>query len=547
MKRTAMSLVSAVSAQILAATASADAAVTAQLADPLEWLYPDSAVGTVRACPGADVPANGVAEVNVLFNGLDPDRPLSYSCTDEAAEWFRLVAVPVERNTGPEGSLEDPANGATNRFVTRRAPFSVYDAMEPLGGSPVTPESPTMALRLRLRSFPQGRPEHVIGLDFRQGEYSQRFNFSVRVHGVNVPPVGKDSFKYTNWMDFKNAMRCHGITPDWSDAHFEVIEKYLRLAVYGRQNVMPLPLLMEKNQATGEIVLDEARYMRLAELARQTGLAYLEGPHLCRFGSEGWLSRVFWPRTDMTNTTSSIEGAAEVARLASAFADMIDRKGWRDIWYQHVADEPSGHNAAEYRIAAGIIRKYMPGIRLLDAIETPILAGALDAYCPKNFQYEQARDRYEALRTRPTDEIWCYTCMNPGGHWMNRLLDQEVLRALYLPWGCFVHSLNGYLHWGFNRYSPERLPWKNGFSGDLPAGDRTLVYPGPDGPWPSVRLEATRQGMEDLELLRLLERRDAAKARALASRIVRGFNDYDADADAYRAVRHDLLKSLSVE
>ena len=81
----------------------------------------------------------------------------------------------------------------------------------------------------------------------------------------------------------------------------------------------------------------------------------------------------------------------------------------------------------------------------------------------------------------------------------------------------------------------------------MPAGDRTLVYPGPDGPWPSVRLEAMRQGMEDLEMLRLLKERDAAKARALASRIVRGFNDYDPDSAIYRTVRRDLLNALHVE
>ena len=134
-------------------SSAADAAITAQLVDPLEWLYPDSAVGTVRECLDTDVPENGVAEVNVLFNGLDLGQPLSYSCTDKSAEWFRLVAVPVERNTGPKGFLEDCSKGVTNRFVTRRAPFSVYDVMEPLEGSSVNPMSATMALCLRLRSF----------------------------------------------------------------------------------------------------------------------------------------------------------------------------------------------------------------------------------------------------------------------------------------------------------------------------------------------------------------------------------------------------------
>ena len=50
----------------------------AQLSDPLEWLYPDSVVGSVPAPGTIDVPGNGVVEMNVLFNGLDTSVPLSF-------------------------------------------------------------------------------------------------------------------------------------------------------------------------------------------------------------------------------------------------------------------------------------------------------------------------------------------------------------------------------------------------------------------------------------------------------------------------------------
>ena len=51
---------------VLFAAASAGAAVTAQLADPLEWLYPDSVVGAVRECASmivrqAEVHDNGAS------------------------------------------------------------------------------------------------------------------------------------------------------------------------------------------------------------------------------------------------------------------------------------------------------------------------------------------------------------------------------------------------------------------------------------------------------------------------------------------------------
>ena len=37
-----------------------------------------------------------------------------------------------------------------------------------------------------------------------------------------------------------------------------------------------------------------------------------------------------------------------------------------------------------------------------------------------------------------------------------------------------------------------------------------MVYPGPDGPLSSIRLEAIRDGIEDYEYLRLLERKTAS-------------------------------------
>ena len=100
------------------------------LSDPLEWLYPDSLIAQVRSCVETDVPANGVAEVNVLFNGVEPGKPLSFASDAADGEWFRMVDVPVDQNTGPDGAVERP--GVTNEFVTRDAPFRVYDALEPL-------------------------------------------------------------------------------------------------------------------------------------------------------------------------------------------------------------------------------------------------------------------------------------------------------------------------------------------------------------------------------------------------------------------------------
>ena len=86
-----------------------------------------------------------------------------------------------------------------------------------------------------------------------------------------------------------------------------------------------------------------------------------------------------------------------------------------------------------------------------------------------------------------------------------------------------------------------------GHGGDnrLPAGDTHIVYPGADGPWSSLRLEAQREGFEDYELLRLLQAKRPALAAKVLARAIRGFDDYTKDPAVFRAARRALLKGLA--
>ena len=525
-----------------AIAAGAAAAPSARLADPLEWLYPDSAPESIAEFEETDVPSNGVAEANVLVTGLAPGETLHFSCDVPGAEWFRLRAVPVSRNTGENGMLEKP--GETNPFVTRDAPFEVFDAMEPVQGDSTDAGAGPVAMRLRLRRLPVASGPFTATIRLSQGDtFATNLAFRVNVHPVAVPPAGPDSFKYSNWMDYGKAFSRHGVG-DWTDAHFDMIARYAGLGAYARQNVAFLPSILIPGE-DGAPVPDEARYARLIALLQREGMVFFEGPHLLKFTDRDWKATSFTPVTGGP-PAGTPEGDAELGRLAAAFAGMIGRNGWRDIWCQHVADEPSAWNAAAYRAAAEIVRRAMPDVRLLDAIDTPDVADVIDAPCPKTDGYEKNRAAYAAAKAiRPGHETWCYTCCFPGGRWLNRFLDGHLLNPLLLSWGCFIHGIDGYLHWGFNWFGPDYTPFDAEDPWKLPPGDRALVYPGPDGPWPSVRLETIRQGLEDLELLRLLARRDPMRSDAVARRLVRGFCDYDAEIPSYRAARRELLEALS--
>ena len=227
----------------------------------------------------------------------------------------------------------------------------------------------------------------------------------------------------------------------------------------------------------------------------------------------------------------------------------IERNGWRDRWIQHVADEPTATNAADYRILVGMVRKYMPGIPILDATMDPSLAGSVDIWCPQAQEYQRNRKRFEAQQ-KLGDQVWFYTCCFPGGPWLNRLLDMELLRPALFGWGAARYDLEGFLHWGLNHYRPEQDPFEQNVVGHgggncLPAGDTHIIYPGTGGPYSSLRLEAQREGTEDFELFRKLKDRDPKAANPIIRRAFRGFDNYTRNVKTFRSARKQLLERVA--
>ena len=71
------------------------------------------------------------------------------------------------------------------------------------------------------------------------------------------------------------------------------------------------------------------------------------------------------------------------------------------------------------------------------------------------------------------------------------------------------------------------------------------MYPGKRGPLSSIRLEALRDGVEDYELLKLLEKKNRRKARKICDSVVHSMTDYALDPAAFRRARAKLIEALS--
>lgn len=532
-----------------------DSAFVVSFVDELEDLFPDSKCPNPRLLnTSLDVPRGGIAGVHLLLNSLRQGQELSFTITHSGrdvplAKWYRLLDVPVEKNTGLKERL-----GTDNPHVIRKAPFRVFDALQEIK-SPFKVKAQTTVLRLEIPVTVTEEPETKrFDINLKIGNQTKKLALDLNIHKAVVPNVGKDTICFTNWFNLDRIAFHHKLEL-FSAQYWDMLEKYAQLMARSRQNTfwVPLSAVFEK-QVDGTYLLDRPRLRKYVQLFTNTGMYYIEGGHVATRTKGEWLSKTFSILNADGPTATSKEGDRLLQQICQQLMEEIEANDWQDRWIQHVTDEPVESNAIQYRIIAGMVRKYMPNLPILDAnMETTMagieLYGAQDIWCPKANSYEQYRSAYDEMKSRG-DKVWFYTCLDPRGPYLNRFMDYERMRPMLMGWGAMLYDLDGFLHWGLNWYPfepPKNYsadPFSPSISGDLPPGDTHVVYPGPDGPLSSTRLEAHRIGFEDYELLKMLKAKEPQRVDNIIKKIIRSFSDYTKDPTSYRAARRELLKAL---
>jgi hypothetical protein len=516
------------------------------LVDNLAWLYPDSVMPptSANACE-VDVARGATAAVQILV--AEAAGPIRVNVKADGAQVYRLISVPVERNTGAVGFVEKPGE-AQNPYVTRRAPFRVFDAMQPVKGQ-IAPEDPVLGLYLQVPIEGKMRPgKHDFPIEISCGKEKVSLRLTALVHKAQIPPIGEQTLKYTNWFNLLLMASRHKLQP-WSAPHWKMIGRYAALMGRARQNMFWLQSTDIFEMVDHRPRLNVERLRKIVQIFTQAGMHYIEGPHFATRPDNQWTAKRFVLSIAPQVPATGPEGTAHVARIARQLQEQIEANDWQDRWVQHIADEPIAENADDYRILAGTVRRYMPGVKIVEATLCKTVAGAVDIWVPQNWNYEKDREFLGHQQTLG-DEVWHYTCCFPGGRYLNRLMDGELIRPTLLHWGNALYDLPGFLHWGLNHYRDFQDPFQqsvvdHGGGNCLPAGDTHVVYPGTDGPWPSVRLEAQREGAEDYELLRILKKKDRRRYQRIITSVMSSFCEYTTSLSTFRLARRQLLEALS--
>ena len=528
------------------------------LVDELVEIYPDRILADGPKSYQGDTPRGSIAAVHVLIGGLEPGTDVQCSLFLEGkpfgnARIYRFIHVPVEENTGIESRTEK-YDGKDNPHVIRDAPFQIYEPFTLVKQDLQSDNNGVLALRVELPIGPAakaGVQNYVISV--KANGWEEKLDWKLNVHKAIVRPLPDQQLGYTNWFKLDNVASRHNLEK-WGEPFWQMLGRYADLMAKGRQNTFIVPWREFVKMGTdGQVAVQDRRLGRYIKLFLDRGFTRIESGHIASRHKNDWgLSRL-----DSYFTGSGVnseKGRTELAAILKEIRKVLDKLDLlKDVQFlQHLTDEPTDTNAESYKELAKQVREYLGDVKIFEATMSSKLVGAVDHWCPQVQIYQKERDFFEQ-RKKAGDKVWVYTCLVPGGKWLNRTLDMERLRQVYLGWSLVRYDLDGFLHWGLNYYIGD--PFKqsavkhphgadNNF---LPAGDTHVVYPGDDGPLSGQRFESHRIGMEDADLLLQLKKRSPKLADEIMQKVFRSFNDYTTDLGEYRQARRQLLQAVSAE
>tara|TARA_B100001093_G_scaffold99950_1_gene92003 strand:+ start:1752 stop:3392 length:1641 start_codon:yes stop_codon:yes gene_type:complete len=518
----------------------------------LDDVYPDKNNLKFYKNYSIDSPKNTIYNINLVVKcELNSVIEVDYK-SDSFNEiiFSEVLDVPVEQNTGLDSRTER-FKGDINPYVIRRAPFRIFEIIKPIKSRRLISKSNFSLINVKIPIAKNlNLDKHQIDFTIYINDQKFSLKLKINIHDIIIPELEKSNFFYTNWFNLSKMEEYHELER-WSKDWYIMLDKYAKMMAYGRQNCVKIPaeLIYIEND---EIFLNEERMMSFINVFLKYGFKYFESPHLLDRGKND-----DWGNPELITKLRDVgyysdEGKKEIEDITYKIKQFTEKYNLSDKWLQHIADEPTSVNAQCYIDVANQIKNIHPDIQIMEATNTrESLGNSIDIWCPIINDFQENEDFFRS-REKLGEKILVYTCLVPGGKWLNRTLDMEKIRQVYFGWGGSKYNTMGYLHWGLNQYKAN--PFENsvvkhpspaaGPNNFLPAGDTHIIYPGKNGPLSSLRFESHRIGCEDYEILESLKKINPKKHKLLINKIFKNYTLYSINIKKYNRIKSRILKTL---
>ena len=360
----------------------------------------------------------------------------------------------------------------------------------------------------------------------------------------------------------------------WSQEHWDLIGKYLKMATDHGINTILVPVLtppldtavggerttvqlVDISLENGEYKFNFEKLHKFINLAKEMGVRYFEINHMfTQWGAahapkviatvNGEQKRIFGWETD-----SYGDDYAEFLRaLIPALICELEKAGLtKDQVFFHASDEPSESCLEVYKKASSVLKPLIKGYKLIDALSHLEFynQGLVEiAVCGIN--------DIEPFIEAKVSGLWGYYCCAQSMEVSNRFFGMPSYRNRIIGTQIYKFGLNGFLHWGYNfynsRHSVKKInPYKvTDAGGAFPSGDAFSVYPYRNGVIPSIRLKVFKEALDDVSMLYMVERKIGKEATIALIEEVAGqeitFKSYPHDAEFSRKLRERIIKIL---
>ncbi|MBQ6959510.1 MAG: DUF4091 domain-containing protein [Clostridia bacterium] len=450
-----------------------------------------------------------------------------------ALHLFRVGLVPAELTGYGDG----------DDFLLRDAPGLYPDPLYPLEeGAEITAYPNQWRTLFCSVEIPEDAETGIFPLRVRlespEGESAE----TVFTLSVLSPVLPRQTVLHTDWFACDCVTTWYQLTP-FTVPWWDMIEKYMENAARHGINMLLTPLytppldtrvggerptiqLAEIEKSGEHYTFSFERLGRWMALCKKHGVEWLEMPHLfTQWGAKftpkivvrenGEEKKLFGWHVD----AESKDYKVFLQQYLPTLLNYLKGKWPLNKVCFHLSDEPHENAAEPYARLSAFVRPLIGDCPLMDAMSSLKLFQASDLTFPVI-----ATDAAKPFLDAKVQNLWVYYCC---GQYKNRLSNRfftmSGCRTRVIGLQLYRHGIRGFLHWGYNFwYSGLSIHRLNPFEvtdagGYFPSGDAFVVYPGPNGPINSLRMELMLQAFQDHRALTLLE---ACKGREEALRVL---------------------------
>ena len=393
--------------------------------------------------------------------------------------------------------------------------------------------------------------------------------FTLRVLDI---PVKFHGIKRTEWFYLDCIADLHRVDM-LSDAHFELIEKYVENYVEHGGNMIltplfspPLEMFVGGQRPTVQLVeirkfVDTYHYNfelleRFMDLCLAKGVLYFEMNHLfSQWGAEyapkifAWVDGSYEQLFGWHTRADRDLYKDFLASFLHALQQFLQEKNWEHLCHFHISDEPNSSNIHHYETAKNIIRNAGLQAPIFDALSE------FDFYQRGLVEVPVASTNHiDVFVKNQVPDLWAYyCCMEHHSYLSNRFLNMSGLRTRIIGLQLYVAGISGFLHWGYNHWYGHKClnqqlnPYHNTDADrGFPSGDAFLVYPGEKGPVSSIRLKQLQLAFSDIGLCKTLEEKIGREGvlEMIHSHGVIDFKHYPQSDDWFLDLRKGLIHAL---